>query len=82
MTVFGLSTGYSVGMGLLGLLFGLLVIVAVRAAPQLIARWSPFNWVCAVAAGGMFWIACLHLPEPVIAVTGIATVCFTAVLIA
>ncbi|GAA5080352.1 LIC_13387 family protein [Nocardia iowensis] len=82
VTVFGLNTGYSVGMGLLALLFGLLAIVAVRAAPQLIARWSLFNAICLAAAGGMFWIACLYFPELAIVASGLATLCFAAVLVA
>ncbi|WP_063046721.1 LIC_13387 family protein [Nocardia pseudovaccinii] len=82
VSVFDLNTGYSVGMGLLGLLFGVLVISAVRAAPQLIARWSLFNLGCVVAAGGLCCIAALYFPLPVIVLSGIATLCFAAVLIA
>lgn len=82
VSVFDLNTGYSVGMGLLGLLFGILVISAVRTAPQLIARWSLFNLGCVVASGGLCWIAALYFPEPVIALSGLATLCFAAVLIA
>ncbi|MFX0580295.1 LIC_13387 family protein [Nocardia nepalensis] len=82
ITVFDLNTGYSVGMGLFGLLFGLLVISAVRAAPQLIARWSFFNVICVAMAGGTCWIAALYFPEPVIVVSALATLCFAAVLVA
>lgn len=81
ITVFDLNTGYSVGMGLLGLLFGLFALVAARSAPQLLARWSLFNVLCVAAAGGVFWIACLYFPEPVIVMSGVATLCFAAVLI-
>ncbi|MEV6428912.1 hypothetical protein [Nocardia sp. NPDC051463] len=82
LSVFDLNTGYSVGMGLLGMLFGLVAIAAVRAAPQLIARWSLFNGACVGAAGGVFWIALLYFPEPVIALSGLATLCFAAVFMA
>ncbi|KIA63503.1 LIC_13387 family protein [Nocardia vulneris] len=82
LSVFDLNTGYSVGMGLFGLLFGLLAIAAVRSAPQLIARWSLFNGVCVAAAGGLCWIALLYFPEPVIVMSIIATLCFTTVLVA
>ncbi|MGW4770444.1 LIC_13387 family protein [Nocardia sp. NPDC004278] len=82
ISVFDLNTGYSVGMGLFGLLFGLVVISAVRAAPQLIARWSLFNAICVAMAGGLCWIAALYFPEPVIAVSALATLCFAAVLVA
>ncbi|MFI9531640.1 hypothetical protein ACIG56_00210 [Nocardia fusca] len=80
--VFGLNTGYSVGMGLFGLMLGLLVISAVRTAPRLAARWSLFNWLCVVTAAGLFWIAALYFPEPVVVLSGIATLCFVAVLVA
>ncbi|MFE7796000.1 hypothetical protein [Nocardia sp. NPDC057440] len=82
LSVFDLNTGYSVGMGLLGMLFGLVVISAVRAAPPLIARWSVFNGVCVVAAAGVLWIALLYFPEPVIVISGLATLCFAAVFVA
>ncbi|MFQ6393277.1 LIC_13387 family protein [Nocardia sp. KC 131] len=82
LSAFGLNTGYSVAMGLLAMLFGALVISAVRAAPQLIARWSLFNGICVAAAGGAFWIALLYFPEPAVALSGLATLCFAAVFVA
>ncbi|WP_107654409.1 LIC_13387 family protein [Nocardia suismassiliense] len=81
LSVFDLNTGYSVGMGFLGLLFGLLAIAAAHGAPGLITRWSLFNGVCVAAAGGTFWIACLYFPEPAIVVSGLAALCFVAVLV-
>lgn len=80
VTVFGLNTGYSVALGLFGMLFPLLAAVAVRAAPELIARWSLFNWICAVTAGGTFWISCLYFPETVVAFAGLSALCYAAVL--
>ncbi|MFD0365667.1 hypothetical protein ACFQZZ_29885 [Nocardia sp. GCM10030253] len=82
ISVFDLNTGYSVGMGLLGMLFGLLVISAARAAPRLIARWSLFNGICLAAAAGVFWIALLYFPEPVAVLSGLATLCFATVFVA
>ncbi|MBF6212290.1 hypothetical protein IU433_17760 [Nocardia puris] len=82
VTVFGLNTGYSVGMAVFAILFALLAMVAARAAPQLLGRWSPFNALCFAAAGATFWIACLYFPEPVIVFAGLATLCFAAVLVA
>ncbi|WP_167461028.1 LIC_13387 family protein [Nocardia brasiliensis] len=82
LTVFDLNTGYSVGMGWFGLLFGLLAIAAVRSAPPLLARWSLFNGVCVAASGGLCWLAVLYFPEPVIVMSIIATLCFAAVLVA
>ncbi|MEV0033852.1 hypothetical protein [Nocardia sp. NPDC050793] len=81
VTVFGLNTGYSVGMGLFGLLFPMLAVVAVRTAPALIARWSLFNWICFAAAGGTFWISCLYFPELIVAFAGLSTLCYAAVLV-
>ncbi|WP_084501878.1 LIC_13387 family protein [Nocardia xishanensis] len=81
VTIFGLNTGYSVAMGLLGLLFSMLAVVAARTAPALIARWSLFNWICVAAAGGTFWISCLYFPEPVVAFAGLSTLCFATVLV-
>lgn len=82
VTVFGLNTGYSVGLAVFAILFALLATVAGRGAPHLLERWSPFNAVCFAAAGATFWIACLYFPEPVIALSGLATLCFAAVLVA
>ncbi|MBF6332044.1 LIC_13387 family protein [Nocardia transvalensis] len=82
VTVLDLNTGYSVGMGLLGVVFGILAIVAARGAPQLITRWSLFGGTCTAAAAGILWIACLYFPEPAIIFSGLATLCFAAVLVA
>ncbi|MCP2289055.1 LIC_13387 family protein [Nocardia amikacinitolerans] len=81
VTVFGLNTGYSVALGMFGLLFPLLAVVAVRAVPGLIARWSMFNWLCAVTACGTFWISCLYFPETVVAFAGLSALCYAAVLV-
>ncbi|MEV6273639.1 hypothetical protein [Nocardia sp. NPDC051832] len=80
VTVFDLNTGYSVGMGLCAMLFGVLALVAARRAPELLERWSLFNVVCTATAAGTFWIACLYFPEAPIAVSGLAMACFAAVL--
>ncbi|BCK59031.1 LIC_13387 family protein [Nocardia wallacei] len=80
-TVFDLNTGYSVGMGAMGAMFAILVLLAVRAAPHLITRWSPFNWACTATAALVCWIAVLYFPEPVIAFSAVGTACFAAVLI-
>ncbi|RDI42150.1 LIC_13387 family protein [Nocardia mexicana] len=80
ITVFDLNTGYSVGMGMLGVMFAILVLVAARNAPHLIARWSPFNWACTATAVFTCWIAVLYFPEPVIAFSVVGTLCFAAVL--
>ncbi|MFC9892159.1 hypothetical protein ACFVMC_00565 [Nocardia sp. NPDC127579] len=82
VTVFGLNTGYSVGMGLCALLFSALAVIAARRAPQLLERWSAFSAACTAAAAGTFWIACLYFPEIPVVVSGLATVCFAAVLVA
>lgn len=82
LTVFGLNTGYSVGMGVFGIAVAALVILAARSAPQLITRWSPFNWTCVGAAGVLCWIAVLYFPEPAVALCVLATACFAAVLVA
>ncbi|MGW0248940.1 LIC_13387 family protein [Nocardia goodfellowii] len=82
VTVFGLNTGYSVGMGLCVMLFGALAVAAARRAPQLLERWSLFNVVCTAAAAGTCWIACLYFPEPPIVASALATACFAAVLVA
>ncbi|WP_194817888.1 hypothetical protein [Nocardia sp. XZ_19_385] len=82
VTVFDLNTGYSVGMGLFALLFGVLAVVAARRAPELLERWSLFTAVCTATAAGTFWIAWLYFPELPIAVSGLATACFAAVLVA
>ncbi|WP_067844756.1 LIC_13387 family protein [Nocardia lijiangensis] len=82
VTVFGLNTGYSVGMGLFGFLFPMLAVVAARTAPGLIARWSLFNWICVAAAGGTFWISCLYFPELIVTFAGLSTLCYAAVLVA
>ncbi|WP_280265853.1 LIC_13387 family protein [Nocardia wallacei] len=81
VTVFDLNTGYSVGMGMLGAMFAILVLLAARGAPHLIARWSPFNWACTATAAFTCWIAILYFPEPVIAFSALGTVCFAGVLI-
>lgn len=82
ITVFDLNTGYSVGLGLFGILLGALMVVGRRAQPRLIDRWSPFNWICLTAGAGTFWISCLYFPEPVIALSGLAALCFATVLVA
>ncbi|MFI9506617.1 hypothetical protein [Nocardia sp. NPDC052566] len=43
------------------------------------ARWAaPVQ----LAAAAVLWIACLYFPEPVIAMSGLAALCFAAVLVA
>ncbi|TQM28502.1 LIC_13387 family protein [Nocardia bhagyanarayanae] len=81
VTVFGLNTGYSVALGLFGMLFPLLAATAVRAAPGLLTRWSLFGAICAAVAGGTFWISCLYFPETVVAFAGLSALCYAAVLV-
>ena len=82
LTVLQLNTGYSVGMGLLGTTFAIIAILAVRAAPTLITRWSAFNIACTATGAFALWIAVDYFPEPVIAFFALGTACFAWVLVA
>ncbi|MFI6902164.1 hypothetical protein ACIBKY_12930 [Nonomuraea sp. NPDC050394] len=76
VTVRDFNDGTSAEMGMLAMMFAVAVVVAVREAPGLLRRWSPFSLTCTAVAGFSLWLCVRYFPEPLIVLTAISTVCF------
>ncbi len=80
-TVLELNTGYSVGLGAVGLAFAMLAWFGVRHAPELALRRSGFTLVCLAAAGTMFALSVTSFPEPPIVLSAASTLCYLGALV-
>ncbi|MFD9945537.1 hypothetical protein ACFWYW_49365 [Nonomuraea sp. NPDC059023] len=76
VTVRDFNDGTSAEMGMLAMMFSVVVVVAVRAAPGLLRRWSPFTLACTAVSGFSVWLCVAYFPEPLIVLTAMSTVCF------
>jgi ABC-type Na+ efflux pump permease subunit len=79
-TVLQLNTGYSIGVAMGLLAFGLVVIAAVRAAPTLAERPTLFGVLCLLTAAAFLVLAAVAFPEPPIVAAALSTACHAAAL--
>ncbi|MFI6394388.1 hypothetical protein [Nonomuraea sp. NPDC050540] len=82
VTVRDFNDGTSAEMGMLAVMFAVAVVVAVREAPGLLRRWSPFSLACTAVSGFSVWLSVAYFPEPIIVFTVMSAVCFGLVLAA
>ena len=81
VSVLDLNTGYSIGMGVASVAFGVLAVAAARTAPTLVARGSLFSAACFGTAATVFTVSARYFPEPPIVAAGLSTACFGTVLL-
>ncbi|MFE2292975.1 hypothetical protein [Streptomyces sp. NPDC059452] len=75
-TVLDVTTGMSIAMALFSITCGLLILAAVRHAPELVRRRTAFGWIALAVSLAVLATAVLLLPPPPIAVLTVASCAF------
>ncbi|MFD0422631.1 LIC_13387 family protein [Streptomyces parvus] len=75
-TTFDVTHGMSIAMGLFVIACGLLMLAAVRQAPDLVRRRTAFGWVSLAASLTALGLALLLLPAPPIIILPITSYAF------